>query len=363
VLWLEGPTVRPTSLAFAALTTTLSLAAAAFSGSPAARSGHLSVTRAATGIARTAALGPAALRFGRSIGSPTEGHLIGGTHLQETEYLRIEPADTAGDVRWGLEPLVSMLDRAGRTVRRQYPGAVLSVGHLSRIGGGEVDQHRSHESGRDADVGFFVRSTSGKQLQPTHFVPFRGDGTAGSWPGAYFDDAKNWALVTALVNDPEAHVTHVFVAAPLRARLLAYAEHAGASQATRLRAAELMQQPRGALPHDDHFHVRIGCPAHMSGCVENPPVRVARSPKSVAPDERAKSLASSERPRSGARAASLHAAPARALVTPAPKRAPASAPAASPPAATTPPSVPSDSPEPGDPPPALLPAPIDDVDG
>ncbi len=37
-----------------------------------------------------------------------------------------------------------------------------------------------------------------------------------------------------------------------------------------MRAAELMQQPHGALPHDDHFHVRIGCPAHMSGCVENP---------------------------------------------------------------------------------------------
>ncbi len=72
-------------------------------------------------------------------------------------------------------------------------------------------------------------------------------------------------------------MTHLFVAAPLRARLLAYAEHAGAPQDTRMRAAELMQQPHGVLPHDDHFHVRIGCPAHMNGCVENPTTRVARS--------------------------------------------------------------------------------------
>ncbi len=245
--------MRPASLAITALTTTLTLAAGAFSG-PAPT--HASGER----VARVAGVTTASLRFGRSIGSPTAGHLIGGTHLLESEYLRIEPADTPGDVRWGLEPLVTMLDRAGRAVRRQFPAAVLSVGHLSRAGGGDVEQHRSHESGRDADVGFFVRSATGKQLLSPHFVPFRSDGTAPTWPGAYFDDAKNWALVAAIVGDPEARVTHVFVAAPLRARLLSYAEHAGAPQETRMRAAELMQQPRGTLPHDDHFHVRIGCP-------------------------------------------------------------------------------------------------------
>jgi penicillin-insensitive murein endopeptidase len=206
-----------------------------------------------------------------------------------------------------------------------------------------VEQHRSHESGRDADVGFFVRSAAGPQLLAPHFVAFRADGTAPTWPGAYFDDAKNWALVAAFVGDPEAHVTHLFVAAPLRARLLAYAEHAGAPQAIRIRAAELMQQPRGVLPHDDHFHVRIGCPTHMNGCVENPTTRGARQ-SAVA------SRGTSPPPRGP------HGLPTHALVTPAPKRV-----AVPPPAA---PEV-----EPGEPapepsaPPAILPAPIDDVDG
>ena len=80
-------------------------------------------------------------------------------------------------------------------------------------------------------------------LYADHFVAFKGDGTAPSWPGAYFDDARNWALVSAIVNDPMTHVTHIFVATPLRARLLSYAEKVGAPASVRGHAAELMAQP------------------------------------------------------------------------------------------------------------------------
>jgi penicillin-insensitive murein endopeptidase len=210
------------------------------------------------------------MQFGRSVGSPTEGRLVGGAHLEATPYLRLVPSYAAGDVRWGLEPLVALIDRSARAVRRQFPDAVTSVGHLSRSGGGELERHHSHESGRDADVAFFIRAAKGHLLIADHFVAFRPDGSAASWPGAFFDDARNWAFVQALVSDPQARVTHIFVAAPLRARLLNYAERVGAPANVRVRAAELMVQPRGALPHDDHFHVRIGCPAHMTGCIEYP---------------------------------------------------------------------------------------------
>jgi penicillin-insensitive murein DD-endopeptidase len=323
--------VDPARIAMCALAAALTFAPGAFpkAGPPVHRT------------AARAALGPAATRFGRSIGSPTDGHLLGGMHLDETPYLRIVPAYAAADVRWGLEPLVTMLDRAARQVRRQFPDAVTSVGHISRAGGGDVDRHRSHESGRDADVEFFIRSKSGRQLLPSHFVQFRGDGEAPSWPGAIFDDAKNWLFVSALVSDPEAHVTHIFVAAPLRARLLAYAEKMEAPAAVRMRAAEVLQQPHGALPHDDHFHVRIGCPAHMSGCVENPTMHVARSAPTAA-------------------ARGRHGPPVRGLVTHAPTPAPSTSP--------TPPPAPVDAPEDEptpdtEPLPAAITAPIDDVDG
>lgn len=210
---------------------------------------------------------------GRSVGSPTNGHLVGGAHLAEAPHLRIVPSYAAGDARWGLESLVSMIDHTARAVRKQFPDAVLSVGHLSRPGGGEIDRHASHESGRDADVGFYVKNHEGKPVYADHFVPFRGDGTAPTWPGAHFDDARNWAFVASVAGDVQAHVTHIFVASPLRARLLQYAEKIGAPAALRSRAAELMAQPKGALPHDDHFHLRIACPAGMDKCVEQPTPR------------------------------------------------------------------------------------------
>jgi penicillin-insensitive murein endopeptidase len=116
----------------------------------------------------------------------------------------------------------------------------------------------------------------GKAIYAEHFVPFVGDASAPSWPGARFDDARNWAFIASIVTDPHAHVSHVFVASPLRTRLLTYAQRVGAPYATRVRASEVMAQPLAGLPHDDHFHVRISCPPGMEGCVENPTRNVAR---------------------------------------------------------------------------------------
>lgn len=215
------------------------------------------------------------LPMGRSVGSPTTGRLVGGAHLGDAPYLRIVPAYANGDVRYGLGSLVGMLDRSARSVRRQFPDAVLSVGHLSRNGGGELDRHASHESGRDADVAFYVKDRSNKPVYADILVAFSGDGTARTWPGAVFDDARNWLLVAALLNDPVAHVSHIFVSAPLRARLLAYASKIGVAPSLHTRAALTMIQPHGSLPHDDHFHVRISCPPDMKGCIENPAYKLA----------------------------------------------------------------------------------------
>jgi len=55
----------------------------------------------------------------------------GGMHLDETAYLRVLPVYAGGDVRWGLEPLVAMIDRAARSVRRQFHDAVTSVGPVA----------------------------------------------------------------------------------------------------------------------------------------------------------------------------------------------------------------------------------------
>jgi penicillin-insensitive murein endopeptidase len=257
----------------------------------------------------------------KSIGSPTDGHLVNGVHLADAPYLRIYPVYAGGDVRWGTDTLVGLVDRAAKSVRKQFPDAVLSVGQLSKNGGGEVDRHASHESGRDADVGFYVKSSLGKPVLADHMVAFLGDGTAPSWPGAHFDDARNWALVSAILADPHARVTHLFVATPIRERLLAYAAKIGAAPAIRSKAAEVLAQPHGSLPHDDHFHVRIACPAGQEGkCIEQPvaknhgrgAVMASSHGHAAHPSHGGSAGAPASTP-----AAPAHAAPAAAHATPA----------------------------------------------
>jgi penicillin-insensitive murein endopeptidase len=216
-----------------------------------------------------------------SIGSPNEGRLDGGTRLAETPYLRVVPYYAESNARWGLPSLVGLLDRAARRVARKFPDAVMSIGDLSRKGGGELDRHHSHESGRDADIGFYIRNAK-RPILPVRFVAFSPTGAAPTMPGAIFDEARNWALIEALLDDPTTRVSYIFVAAHVRARLLRYAEQTGAPATLRERAAEVMMQPRRAA-HDDHFHIRIACPRGQNGtCVEHPVVYAAHARPPIA---------------------------------------------------------------------------------
>lgn len=241
-----------------------------------------------------------------SVGSPTDGKLVNGLRVEPNAALRFAPAYSHTDVRWGLPSVVHMVQRAAGQVAKRYPGSVMNLGHLSQHNGGEVDRHASHESGRDADIGFYVKNAQGKSILSDSFVSFEGSGKAEHWPGAVFDDARNWELVSALVTDPEVHITHIFVATPLRDRLLAYAKHVGAHPDIRDRAAELLAQPRGSLPHDDHFHVRVGCPKNMNECVENPtPAKHRKNP-----------IARAHAPHNGSAATGKNGAPSHAAASP-----------------------------------------------
>ena len=225
---------------------------------------------------KTSAAAAATTTMALSIGSPNEGRLDGGKRLAAAPYLRVVPYYAESSARWGLPALVGLLDRAARRVAKRYPDAVLSVGDLSRREGGVLERHHSHKTGRDADLGFYLRNSANKALLAPRFVTFSPRGQAIDMPGAVFDDARNWALVEALLEDREARVSHIFVALHIRARLLRYAEQHGVPKDVRQRAAEVMMQPSQAA-HDDHFHVRIGCPPDQgTKCVEH---AVLRSPR------------------------------------------------------------------------------------
>src|SRR5262249_9817019 len=191
------------------------------------------------------------------LGYPNSGSLSGGAIFRETTYMVRLPSHADSHVRWALPGLLSVLDRASRIVGHKFPGSVLEVGELSRKSGGRIPSHLSHQNGRDADVAFYLVDLDGEPIRAPRYLRFEASGDCHDDPTVRFDLKRNWAFVRAVLQDPKYEVRQIFVYAPLRARLLAYAAKVGAPLEIRTKAAAAMMQPGNALPHDDHFHIRI----------------------------------------------------------------------------------------------------------
>jgi hypothetical protein len=221
-----------------------------------------------------------------SLGYPNAGKLVGGRRFRETPFMVMVPDHANSRVRWALPALISVLDRASRIIARKFPGSVLEIGELSRRNGGPIASHLSHQNGRDADVGFYQVDLDGQPVRAPRYVRFEGSGDSRDDPTVRFDFKRNWAFVRAILEDPHYEVRQIFIYAPLRARLLAYAAKVGAPHELRAKAAQAMMQPANALPHDDHFHVRISCPLDQidQGCTDLPLWRSPGSPDEFGPD-------------------------------------------------------------------------------
>jgi len=209
----------------------------------------------------------------RSLRYPWDGQLVRGMRLPESDYVRYVGEYAPHGRFYGTWELVQLLERAARRVAFRLPGAKLSVGELSRPGGGRVDGHRSHESGRDADIGFYVTRADGEPLYTYAFAAFDARGH-GMPPNDYlrFDDARNWELVAKLLSDGETRVQYIFVASYLKQRLLAEARRRGAPAALIERAKAAVVQPAHGHPHQNHFHVRVYCgPADQGLCRDSGP--------------------------------------------------------------------------------------------
>lgn len=205
-----------------------------------------------------------------SVGRHNRGRLLRSTEILGSAHVRLK--NPTGDHHHGTAEMVAMLEHAAEHVWSRLPGARLNIGDISRERGGRFRPHRSHQSGRDVDVGFYVHDGLGGVIDASRFVDFRSDGTTGHDPGWLFDDARNWALVEAFVTSTDAVVQYAFVSRELRARLLAYGAAQGADPETLARAATVLWQPSSGGRHRDHFHVRIYCdPGDLPRCHDDPP--------------------------------------------------------------------------------------------
>jgi penicillin-insensitive murein endopeptidase len=219
-----------------------------------------------------------------SYGGSSGGRLKNAVRLSaKGDGYLIPPNWARRGLNWGTEELVGIVVRAARRVDREHPGSRLYVADLSPRRGGPSAWHRSHQSGRDADLLFYAIDEQGNPTPPPPSMIQYGDdgGTpaideAGNpLPRVFFDTPRNWALVRALLEDSAVDVQFLFIYEPLKQLLLAHAHEQGEPEELIARAAELLHQPGDSLPHDDHLHVRIYCAAddRTLGCRDRGPLR------------------------------------------------------------------------------------------
>jgi penicillin-insensitive murein endopeptidase len=229
------------------------------------------------------------------IGTPSRGVLVDGTQVaRDAEGIRWLRGN---DRHWGIPRFTEAIERAAASVAREKPGAALTVGDLSlRSGGGPLAPHFSHRSGVDADLLFYVTTLDGVPVESPGFVHIGADGLArdeahGRW--LRFDVERQWLLVRALLEDPQARVQWMFVSDVVQAMLVEWAVARGDRAELVERALAVMAQPNPGGIHDDHIHVRTTCSPEetVAGCEPTGPRRPWLAYALPAPADRDEDLA------------------------------------------------------------------------
>jgi penicillin-insensitive murein DD-endopeptidase len=233
--------------------------------------------------------------WGGSIGTANHGVLAAGAELPRDGLALSWLRDN--DRHWGLPRFTDAIARAAREVAKQRPGAPLYAGDLSaRTGGGPLLPHFSHRSGVDADLLFYVTTLAGASVDSPGFVHFGADGIARDDRGERWlrlDVEREWQLVKALLEDPQARIQWIFVSDVVQAMLVEWGLARGDSIETIRRAQEVMLEPHPGGAHDDHLHVRTSCSSDetVAGCEPSGPRRAWLSYDAPATDEPIEDLA------------------------------------------------------------------------
>jgi murein endopeptidase len=176
-----------------------------------------------------------------SIGTPDSGLLLNPVPFSPGLLWTVRnPSES-----WGTEETIAFIVTAIEAVEARYPGSPrLVIGDLSNPRGGRLNRHRSHQAGRDADIGFYFQRGEVESF----LAPRRKD----------LDLPRTWALVRALVT--ETDVERIFVDRSLIAVLY---QHALAEGEDRSWLNDIFGRTgeKGIIQHErrhkDHLHVRF----------------------------------------------------------------------------------------------------------
>lgn len=176
-----------------------------------------------------------------SIGHANRGSLFNGVQMPASPHWRLVDPDRS----WATQETVDALRLAIQSVVREFPNApTLALGDMSKARGGYFRPHRSHQSGRDVDVGYYYLEGSAWYKQA--------DATT-------LDRKLTWALVKALLT--QGSVEYLFVDNSVQTLL---EEYALTVEPDRAWVHELFHPPvkhesvlRHVAGHRTHMHVRF----------------------------------------------------------------------------------------------------------
>ncbi len=180
---------------------------------------------------------------GVAVGPPHRGRLEGGIKLPDSELYTIR----FDKLCYGTTLAVASIQSAIAGFRRETGfERDLYIGALSRKQGRKLRPHRSHRTGRDADIRLpALPFAEGHKLERDEI----------DWPAA-------WALIDAFARTGE--VQTIFLERKLWSRLRRAALRTGASDDELARAFDLIHHSKG---HTAHIHVRFECSDDATECV------------------------------------------------------------------------------------------------
>jgi murein endopeptidase len=201
------------------------------------------------------------LARGQSVGAPWAGHLQHPTLLPPGEgYFLRHPARA-----FGTETTVALIERAINETLEQFPVEhVLAIGDISAESGGPITQHRSHQAGRDVDIGLFYNEQPAGY--PESFI--HADETN-------LDCAATFKLLERFLatTGDDGGVQMIFLDFDVQGLLYNWAVDQGMDEA---RLDRIFQYPHGrgssegivrhVANHDNHMHVRFQCQRGDTAC-------------------------------------------------------------------------------------------------
>ena len=205
----------------------------------------------------------------QSIGAPNAGRLVNASKLNSSKRIRLRFPDNA----WGTRRMCDIIEQCARDVASRHQRAhKLVVGDLSRRRGGHMPPHAGHRNGREADLGFYMRS--GRPLDGLWRVGIRD-----------IDAKRTFSLLDCMLRGGD--VLRIFIDRELQRPLYKEARRRGWDAA---KLAQTFSYPRprssrvGLIQHrgghDNHIHVRLRCASHERSCQNQPVARTRKTKRS-----------------------------------------------------------------------------------